>query len=196
MFLIAPFLTAQQSEFWLKIDGAKIGISKFQRQIHPKKYKSFRLDLEGEKNKLKLAPNTNSNLLDSKLIISFTNENGEMKQYHLDKFGYTGSDETEQKAIIMAELTMVVTKINAIYEQELAIRFELAEFRIDPNLSEGSIQIAFNSEEPAPVVILLFDLLGRKIFDKAYNNVGTDIKENLYLKGVSSGIYILQVKKG
>ncbi|MGI9531234.1 reprolysin-like metallopeptidase [Lutimonas sp.] len=53
--------------------------------------------------------------------------NGNYSQYHLREFGYTGSDEDIQRAIIMAELTKVVTKINAVYEQELAMRFELVE---------------------------------------------------------------------
>jgi len=247
MFLVAPFLNAQQTEFWLEINDAKIGISKLQRKVHPKKYKSFHLDLEGVKSKLKSAPDAQSNLAESKLIIAFPDEKGQLKQfrvkefpvmnaalarkfpnnksytgiaidgsnkrisfslnelglnatisetngnaiilnpmrsgnenykvylkkdligsadfnciskdlayksmlslksakandgnlrtyrlalaangnysqYHLEQFGYTGSDETIQKAIVMAELTKVVTKLNAVYEQELAIRFEL-----------------------------------------------------------------------
>ncbi len=51
--------------------------------------------------------------------------NGNYAQYQLSEFGYTGSDQEVQIAIIMAELANIVTKINAVYEQELAIRFEL-----------------------------------------------------------------------
>ena len=52
ILLMSSFLRAQQNGFWSTIDEAKIGISKLQRKIQPKKYKTYELDLQQLKNDL------------------------------------------------------------------------------------------------------------------------------------------------
>lgn len=50
VLLGTSFLSAQQNDFWSKIDETKIGISKFERKIQPKKYETFELNFDYIKN--------------------------------------------------------------------------------------------------------------------------------------------------
>jgi subtilisin-like proprotein convertase family protein len=52
---------------------------------------------------------------------------GEYAQYHISAAGAEDKSEQEQKALILASMTTALTRINALFENELAIRFQLVE---------------------------------------------------------------------
>ena len=80
---ISSFLQAQQNNFWSSIDEAKIGISKLQRKIQPKKYKTFELDLHGLKKDLNFGQSYKSTAFKSVVVISFPDENGHLTQFQI-----------------------------------------------------------------------------------------------------------------
>ena len=81
VLFVTSFLSAQQIDFWSKIDEAKIGISKLERKIQPKKYETFELDLERIKNGLKLVKSNKSGEKESSALILFPDERGDMINY-------------------------------------------------------------------------------------------------------------------
>ena len=83
LLFLSSFLRAQQSDFWSSIDEAKIGISKLQRKVHPKKYKTFELDLQHLKNDLNFGKSFKSASKGSSFLISFPDEKGEFIQFEI-----------------------------------------------------------------------------------------------------------------
>lgn len=76
-----------------------------------------------------------------------------------------------------------------------AADFEINDFVIYPNPSKGVFNIRFSSQSTAEVKILVHDLLGRKLFEKEYENKG-DFNENIQLKNIQAGLYLLSVIDG
>ena len=70
--------------------------------------------------------------------------------------------------------------------------FELDDFGAYPNPNNGNFTIRFNSSLTNDVNVKLYDMRGRVVFEKKYLNQG-DFKENIELKNVQSGVYILNV---
>lgn len=70
------------------------------------------------------------------------------------------------------------------------------DFTVYPNPSNGVFRIKFRSEDAGDVGIEVYDLLGRRILQKTYNNRSNDFEEEMDLKQVSGGIYILRVERG
>ena len=83
LICISSFLRAQQNDFWSSIDEAKIGISKLERKVQPKKYKTFKLDLERLKNDLNFDQFFNSAAVKSSFVISFPDENGIITDFEI-----------------------------------------------------------------------------------------------------------------
>ena len=83
LLFLSSFLRAQQSDFWSSIDEAKIGISKLQRKVHPKKYKTFELDLQHLKNDLNFGKSFKSASKGASFLISFPDEKGEFIQFEI-----------------------------------------------------------------------------------------------------------------
>ena len=50
---------------------------------------------------------------------------GEYAQYHIDKQGAGSATDQAKKAIVLAAMTTAVTRVNAVYENDLAISFQL-----------------------------------------------------------------------
>lgn len=69
-------------------------------------------------------------------------------------------------------------------------------FKIYPNPSDGNFKVEFTSKDLGDIEIQIFDLLGRKIFKKVFKNNQLSFSENLNLEFISSGFYLLQVKRG
>lgn len=73
--------------------------------------------------------------------------------------------------------------------------FEIADFVLYPNPSNGNFNIQFSTESAEDVKVLVHDLFGRKIYEKQFANKGV-FNENIELKTVQKGIYFLTVIDG
>ncbi|MCD6542891.1 MAG: proprotein convertase P-domain-containing protein, partial [Flavobacteriaceae bacterium] len=69
-------------------------------------------------------------------------------------------------------------------------------FKVYPNPSNGIFNVVFNSKNTGDVEINLFDIMGRKILKKVFKNNSPSFNERIFVQNISSGIYILQVKRG
>lgn len=72
----------------------------------------------------------------------------------------------------------------------------LSNFIIYPNPSKGQFNIQFSSESESDVKILVHDLLGRKIFENKYKKNSSTFNQNIQLKNITSGFYLLTVIDG
>jgi subtilisin-like proprotein convertase family protein len=68
-------------------------------------------------------------------------------------------------------------------------------FALYPNPNDGSFNIKFNSNSNNTINVAVFDMRGREIFNKSYQNSGL-FEQNLQLKNVESGIYLVNVQDG
>ncbi len=83
LLFMSSFLRGQQTTSWSTIDEAKIGISKLQRKIQPKKYKTYELDLQQLKNELNFGKTYKKGAKESSKIISFPDESGEFVEFDI-----------------------------------------------------------------------------------------------------------------
>jgi len=74
--------------------------------------------------------------------------------------------------------------------------FVFEDFKVYPNPSNGIFNVQFTSKNTSDVEITIFDLLGRKVSHKTFKTSNISFNETLNIGRVSSGIYILQVKRG
>jgi subtilisin-like proprotein convertase family protein len=72
----------------------------------------------------------------------------------------------------------------------------LSNFVLYPNPSKGQFNIQFSSQSENDVKIFVHDLLGRKVFENRYNKTSSDFNEDIQLKNVTSGVYLLTVVDG
>lgn len=72
---------------------------------------------------------------------------------------------------------------------------EFQNFVLYPNPNDGSFNIKFNSNSSNDINIAVFDMRGREIFKKAYQNTGL-FEQNLQLNNVQAGIYLVNIKDG
>jgi len=70
------------------------------------------------------------------------------------------------------------------------------EFKVFPNPSNGQFNVEFKSQNTSEVEIVIFDLMGRIVFKEKYSTNATSFKERVNIQNISSGIYVLQVKRG
>jgi subtilisin-like proprotein convertase family protein len=73
--------------------------------------------------------------------------------------------------------------------------FNFENFALYPNPNDGSFNIKFNSNSSNDINITVFDMRGREIFNKAYQNSGL-FEQNLQLNNVQAGIYLVNVQDG
>jgi subtilisin-like proprotein convertase family protein len=74
--------------------------------------------------------------------------------------------------------------------------FNLSNFTVYPNPNNGNFKIQFSSQSENDVMISVHDLLGRKVFENKYNKTSSEFNENIQLKNVSSGVYLLTIVDG
>lgn len=72
----------------------------------------------------------------------------------------------------------------------------LIDFVMFPNPSKGQFNIKFSSQSENDVTIFVHDLLGRKIFENKYKKNSLNFNENIQLKNITSGLYLLTVVDG
>ncbi|MDR6969134.1 hypothetical protein J2X31_003161 [Flavobacterium arsenatis] len=73
--------------------------------------------------------------------------------------------------------------------------FGLKNFKLYPNPNTGNFSIEFNSSTSTDIKIAVYDIRGRQIFDKTYQNTGM-FSQNLQLNNVQSGVYLVNINDG
>ena len=64
-----------------------------------------------------------------------------------------------------------------------------------PNPNDGSFNIKFNSNSTNDINIAVYDMRGREIFNKAYQNSGL-FEQSLQLNNVQAGVYLVSIQDG
>ena len=70
--------------------------------------------------------------------------------------------------------------------------FELNNFALYPNPNKGDFTLKFNSNSGKDIDMKVYDISGKLIYTKAYNPT-SNFEENISLKNISSGIYLMTV---
>ncbi len=68
-------------------------------------------------------------------------------------------------------------------------------FVLYPNPNRGNFTIQFNPTSSNEIVVLVHDIMGRKILSNTYPNTG-QFSQNLQLENVQSGVYLVTVQEG
>ena len=74
--------------------------------------------------------------------------------------------------------------------------FEISGLQLYPNPTSGSLNIQFNSRNQGTVKVTLFDVKGRTILQRDFENVGTSFTKSMDLESVANGIYIVKIQEG
>ena len=74
-------------------------------------------------------------------------------------------------------------------------QFGFDNFKVFPNPNNGTFTIQLNGSLERNINIALYDISGRIIFNKSFQNVG-DFNQEIQLNHVQSGLYILNVNDG
>lgn len=73
--------------------------------------------------------------------------------------------------------------------------FSFENFSLYPNPNTGSFNVKFDSNTSNDIKVAVYDMRGRAIFEKAYQNTGT-FDQNVQLEGVQSGVYLVNIQDG
>jgi subtilisin-like proprotein convertase family protein len=73
--------------------------------------------------------------------------------------------------------------------------FGLSNFSLFPNPNNGSFTVKFDSETSNDVKIMIYDIRGREVFSKSYNNSGL-FNETVNLNNIQSGVYLVNIENG
>jgi subtilisin-like proprotein convertase family protein len=73
--------------------------------------------------------------------------------------------------------------------------FEINDFVVFPNPNKGNFNVQFSTKSDAGVKVMVYDLLGRKLFENDFKNK-SNFNENIQLKNVYPGVYLLTVIDG
>ncbi len=68
-------------------------------------------------------------------------------------------------------------------------------FILYPNPNKGNFTISFNSDNSEKINVRVFDIGGRSVFNKEYQNNGL-FNENMHLDNLQSGVYLVKVQNG
>jgi subtilisin-like proprotein convertase family protein len=91
-----------------------------------------------------------------------------------------------------ASITICTKTFTALSTNNL----NLSNFALYPNPSKGQFNIQFSNKSENDVKISVHDLLGRKVFENKYNKTGSEFNENIQLKNITSGVYLLTTVDG
>ncbi|MDZ7876628.1 MAG: N-acetylmuramoyl-L-alanine amidase [Saprospiraceae bacterium] len=92
---------------------------------------------------------------------------------------------------IKAEITTCVTTTNDLFTE--------GSVRIAPNPNNGQFQISAILKEKMegfPLVLSVYGLDGRAIFEQKIENVGTDFSQSVQLQNAAKGLYLVRLRSG
>lgn len=90
----------------------------------------------------------------------------------------------------------ICTETATLTDPDIEEPIAIEGLRVYPNPTNNNVWVAFNSTTSNPVNIKLFDIRGRLVLNNSYNNLGGNFQENIDLKKVQSGMYILTINDG
>jgi subtilisin-like proprotein convertase family protein len=73
--------------------------------------------------------------------------------------------------------------------------FEINDFVVYPNPNKGNFNVQFTSKSSNGVKVIVYDILGRKLFENEFANKSS-FNENIQLKNAQPGFYLLTVIDG
>lgn len=88
-----------------------------------------------------------------------------------------------------------MTICSTVYTSLASPSFEINDFVLYPNPNKGTFTVHLASANSVGVVVLVNDMLGRKIYENKFENEG-DFNENIQLKNVARGVYLVSVIDG
>ena len=74
--------------------------------------------------------------------------------------------------------------------------YSFDEFLVYPNPFNNNFIISLNTKTSDDVIITLYDVRGRMLINKKYNNINTTFKEEIIMDNLEKGVYILNVRQG
>ncbi|WP_309608247.1 zinc-dependent metalloprotease [Flavobacterium sp.] len=80
---------------------------------------------------------------------------------------------------------------NVLSEQD----FEFKDFSLYPNPNNGSFKISFRPETNEEIEIIVYDISGRNIYNKTFQN-SESFDQNIQLEKVQTGVYLICIKNG
>ena len=93
------------------------------------------------------------------------------------------------------EIRLINSKNFAIQASLGIQNFGLQNLVLYPNPNKGSFNIKFDSASGNDINISVFDIRGRAIFGKTFQNTGA-FDQNVNLENIQSGVYLLTVADG
>jgi hypothetical protein len=75
------------------------------------------------------------------------------------------------------------------------ITVDLSSVLVYPNPSKGDFGLLFSSQNTSGVLILVHDLLGRKVFEKEFPSAPL-FNETVQLSNIQAGVYLLTIIDG
>jgi len=70
------------------------------------------------------------------------------------------------------------------------------DFTVYPNPTNGDFTVRFNPATADEVSIMIYDIRGRQVLNRAFTAPGSVFEQTLSLSGAESGIYLVHVKQG
>ena len=74
--------------------------------------------------------------------------------------------------------------------------FDLANFSVYPNPSNGVINVKFQTENNTRISLELFDLTGRRVYNSIFESAETVFDNSVNIGNVANGIYLLKATQG
>ncbi|HBY67600.1 MAG TPA: peptidase, partial [Flavobacteriaceae bacterium] len=109
-------------------------------------------------------------------------------------------DDTEDARVMVAGTDHLFYALNAadiIIDEDLSVdETALENFSLYPNPTTGVVNLEFITNTTSKVSVSVYDLRGRMVAGKEFNNQGGTFKETFDYSSLNSGMYFITVKNG